>query len=170
MLRGSVATSPHDYFVARREDLTLERFFDDAVLLRWADMWAEPGRALARRGSSDLRVRYESMLDDPRVALRQLFERLQLPARAGILDDCVEGARFEVMSGGRRPGDMVATAKARRGVAGDWRNYFTRRDGELFEGRVGADLRRLGYADDAHWVDALPERLAWKPGQWRDAP
>lgn len=49
--------------------------------------------------------------------------------------------------------------EARRGISGDWKNYFTKRDGELFLDKTGDMLVQMGYEKDASRVDALPEKL-----------
>jgi hypothetical protein len=63
------------------------------------------------------------------------------------------------MTGGRSQGENAAGEHVRKGVSGDWRNWFTRRDGELFEAIAGEDLRRWGYASSPDWWRSLPETL-----------
>ena len=48
----------------------------------------------------------------------------------------------------------------RKGIVGDWKNYFTRRDGQLFQQIAGDQLCALGYVQDESWIDLLPEQLA----------
>ena len=157
--KDAQGTARHAYFVEGRENLVLKRFFDESVLTRWADYWVQPIRALAQQRASAWTVRYEDMLADQARVLSGFFARLGVDSDPAILRECVENARFEVMSGGRARGDLDATAKVRCGVAGDWRNYFTREDGELFQRLAGSELRRMGYEYDGAWVLDLPEEL-----------
>ena len=69
------------------------------------------------------------------------------------------------MSGGRQKGEAEPTAHVRKGIVGDWRNYFTKRDGELFHEIAGKTLIEMGYEQDSTWIDSLPEKLAPHEGQ-----
>jgi hypothetical protein len=119
----------------------------------------QPIRSLAEQRATAWTVRYEDMLADQARVLSGFFSRLGVGTDPAILRECVETARFEVMSGGRSRGDLDATAKVRRGVAGDWRNYFTREDGLLFQRLAGDELRRMGYESDDAWTLDLPDEL-----------
>jgi hypothetical protein len=73
-----------------------------------------------------------------------------------VVAACVDGASFERLSGGRRPGEENASSHFRKGVAGDWAAHF---DGEAlarFETEAGALLQELGYAGAAAPLGSLP--------------
>lgn len=53
--------------------------------------------------------------------------------------------RFEKLAGGRRPGREDAHSHFRKGVAGDWRQYFSPRVRDVFEERYGRVIRALQY-------------------------
>lgn len=57
---------------------------------------------------------------------------------------------------GRTAGQEDRTSFRRKGVAGDWKNHFSREAAELFEARCGSVLRRLGYEAPPGWTAALP--------------
>jgi len=70
-----------------------------------------------------------------------------------------EATRFKDVSG-RSEGDSSSpTAKARKGVAGDWKLHFTRRDGQLFHDIAGDTLIKLEYETDDSWISQLPDEL-----------
>ncbi|MFP4500594.1 MAG: sulfotransferase domain-containing protein [Candidatus Hydrogenedentota bacterium] len=150
----------YEVFVKKEADITLERFFDDDDLTQWADEWAGPIRAFQNAGGAPITIRYEAMKMDQAGTLRQVFDYLQLPADSAIVARCVEESSFKKMSAGREAGQSVSTAKARKGIAGDWKNYFTRQDGARFHECAGDCLIAMGYVTDASWVDELPESLA----------
>jgi hypothetical protein len=75
-----------------------------------------------------------------------------------VIEQCVESSTFEKMSG-RPPGQEEPTAKARKGIVGDWRNYFTLIDGELFDAFAGEQLKKMGYEPDGEWIKSLPAKL-----------
>ena len=71
----------------------------------------------------------------------------------------IETTRFKSVTG-RSAGDASApTAKARKGVAGDWKSHFTRRDGQLFHDIAGEALIKMKYETDDSWIARLPEDL-----------
>ena len=62
---------------------------------------------------------------------------------------------------GRSAGDNASpTAKARKGIAGDWKNFFTQSDAELFLNIAGKQLVEAGYEANNDWAQCLPEQLA----------
>jgi len=102
-------------------------------------------------------VRYEDLLEDAVSTLARA-----LPTHTGrevdldALRITVEKFSFERQAG-RKRGVEVPGAVLRKGVAGDWRNHFTRAAGAAFHARCGATLVNLGYERDGGWVDALPD-------------
>lgn len=60
---------------------------------------------------------------------------------------------------GRPPGTMLAGSATRNGVQGDWKNYFTRRDGEIFLEITGTLLSEIGYERNTEWIENLPKQL-----------
>ncbi len=130
------------------------RFFDDDTVESWASLWAECTDAASRANTS---VRFESMLADQHAELARIFEAIGVRADHDVLDLCVSAGSFE-RAAGRPRGTHVATAHTRKGISGDWRRVFTRRDGEIFDEHAGAWLESMGYADRSWWR-ALPETL-----------
>ena len=58
------------------------------------------------------------------------------------------------MSGGRTAGQQDVGSGRRKGQAGDWKNYFTPRDRELFAATAQPALERFGYETDDGWSRA----------------
>ena len=139
--------------------MRLERFFDDAFIDRWAAYWKQPIAAIDALDESILTIRYEEMKEDQGQVIARLCRRLGVDDAPHLVQACVESARFEKLTLGRTPGQSIPTAKARKGTVGDWKNYFTQRDGELFQDRAGVYLTQLGYENDDDWPRHLPETL-----------
>jgi hypothetical protein len=99
------------------------------------------------------------MVRDQRRVLADVFEHLGVDSTFGAVDVCVKASSFRSMSRGRKRGQEDPSAMVRKGTPGDWRTYFTRRDGEMFDRTAGDLLVRLGYETDASWVDGLPATL-----------
>ena len=58
--------------------------------------------------------------------------------------------RFEKLAG-RKKGEENKKEHYRKGVAGDWKNYFDARMTREFKDRFGAGLVKLGYETDLDW-------------------
>lgn len=54
---------------------------------------------------------------------------------------------------GRDPGGGDRTQHTRKGIVGDWKNFFTREAAERFNELAGDTLVKLGYEEDKDWVD-----------------
>lgn len=152
------ATSPrHRLFAQGQSGMRLERFFDDQTLAEWARLWMETIQT-GRERKIDGHVTYEQMQTDHPSALQQLFSILGVDEGLAIANQCAEASTFQAMTG-RESGAEQPLAKARKGIVGDWKNYFTRRDGQLFWEIAGEAMQYAGYERDDRWVRALPETL-----------
>lgn len=100
-------------------------------------------------------VRYEDLLSDPAAQLRRVSHALtgQAPNEAE-LQRVVEKYSFKALTG-RKSGEEKANAFLRKGIAGDWRNVFSREAAEKFNRHAGAQLIRLGYEADDRWVSSV---------------
>ena len=137
--------------------IQLACFFETEEIERWAVEWCEPLQHIQRHAG--LTTSYEQMKQDQGGELRRAFWYLGVPDDNVIIEKCVQASSFQQMSGGRNPGEGVATAKVRKGIVGDWKNYFTRQDGELFHRLAGKYLIEFGYEKDENWYKKLPETL-----------
>lgn len=155
LLKDAEGTPRHDFFVHPRSGMRLTRFFDDAVIERWALNWMETLDAVPE---PDSLVRFEAMKSDLASQLRTLFRTFGVEDLQALADECAQQTTFRKMSG-REAGVADPLAKARKGIIGDWRNYFTREDGKRFEELAGRGLVALGYERDGRWVEDLPEEL-----------
>lgn len=82
-----------------------------------------------------------------RTRLRQRLPRIP----AWLLLRTVWEHRYEVKSGGRAQGEESAESHYRKGVAGDWRNYFTEEHRAFFKERYPGLVVKLGYETSADW-------------------
>ena len=157
---GSTDTPRHAFFMEHVPGMELTRFFDDATIEQWATDWRDTIEIFQRK-APDLQIRYEALLTGQGRELQRIFETLDVTASKTLADHCAAATTFRQLTG-RETGDERPTEKARKGISGDWKNYFTRRDGELFQQIAGAELQALGYTSDGSWVNALPEHLSLK--------
>lgn len=81
--------------------------------------------------------------------------RRRMPATGEMVLGAVYAQRFEAKSGGRERGTEDRTSHYRKGISGDWANYFTRRHAEAFDTLFGELLVRLGYEDGSEWIERV---------------
>ena len=100
-------------------------------------------------------VKYEDFNRDAFVALRRLLLELEgLDADEELVDMAVQKYSFERQTK-RAKGQEDKTSDKRKGVVGDWRNYFTRPAAEYFHKKAGHLLLELGYEDDPNWFERI---------------
>lgn len=54
----------------------------------------------------------------------------------------------------RQAGEENINSFMRKGIVGDWKNYFTLESKELFAKYAGDELIKLGYEKDNSWVNS----------------
>jgi hypothetical protein len=124
---------------------------DDAWVRQACRDWAErirhdseAAQKLPREGTPVMVIRYEDLHSRFEEIRNGLYEFLGLnPADAAMPSEETKTL----------PGFQVENpaAKHRKGVVGDWRNYFDARLTRIFKEEAGAELVRLGYERNAEW-------------------
>jgi len=110
---------------------------------------AQDGPALF--GPNYTEVRYEDLLERPDQEVGRLAGFLGADTSEKAVQQAVGSASFEKLSKGRERGQEDTSSFYRKGVAGDWNNYFTERDKEIYKEEAGELLIRLGYERDLDW-------------------
>lgn len=102
--------------------------------------------------TSAIHVKYESLLDNTAGELGRIIEGMvKATPSTERLEEIVERHSFR-MTSGRPAGTEEKTSFLRKGIAGDWKNYFSREACEIFDHYAGNELIRLGYEVDREWV------------------
>lgn len=100
-------------------------------------------------------VRYEEFNRDAISALDAAVQKLSgRDVEEKVLAAAVYKYSFERQTG-RSRGDQEESAGKRKGVSGDWENYFSRETGKMFEEECGEMLRTLGYTTDSDWFKEI---------------
>jgi hypothetical protein len=133
-----------------------EEVFSEDEIRGHAQYWNERvGRAVedgpALLGSNYTEVRYEDLLERTPEETRRLLGFLGADTSRDVVEHCVNAASFEALSKGRQPGEEDVSSFYRKGVAGDWKNYFSERDKQIYKEIAGELLVRLGYEKDFDW-------------------
>jgi hypothetical protein len=91
-------------------------------------MWCAGERAVAAlkaMGTVPHTIRYEELFADPTAGTARLYDFLGLQWTPGLLAEAVRANSFEVVSGGRKPGEEDIRVHARQGLPGDWQRHMT---------------------------------------------
>ena len=162
--------------VSRRAARTYERLFgkgfdpEDAVglLPRFIEHeFANPGRGTRLNWRDHVEgwaradpgavthLSYEDLRRDCAGTLGRALEALTgEPIDAWGLETAVEKMSMKRQTG-RDPGQEDGRQHIRKGIIGDWRNYFSREAAEIFDHLAGETLVRLGYEPDRGWVGSV---------------
>jgi lipopolysaccharide transport system ATP-binding protein len=97
-----------------------------------------------------LLLRYEDILDNEYTFFEQLIDYSHISVSRERLHDIIRYNLFEVATG-RKRGVEDINAHLRKGIAGDWRNYFTDGLKNEFKKRFGDILITTGYEKDLNW-------------------
>jgi hypothetical protein len=101
---------------------------------------------LAASANSEVQIfHYEDLARDNRAFLRKLLDYLQVPLPSGAFDALYNRHNFSRLARGREQGKQDIHSHYRKGVAGDWRNYFDEEVTRHFRRVTGGTLERLGY-------------------------
>src|SRR5215204_3274754 len=133
-----------------------EGMFAEKTLRKAAQNWSlRVGQAIehgpALFGDCYTEVRYEDLLVRPNEEVQRLLGFLGVDTDERVVERCVSSASFEKLSRGRERGQEDPSSFYRKGVAGDWRNYFSEEDRRVFKEEAGELLIRLGYEEDLDW-------------------
>jgi hypothetical protein len=98
-----------------------------------------------------LEMRFEELIQDEFKFFKKAFDFIGLPLSASELKYLITVWTFESMSDGRSRGKEDQTHHYRKGISGDWKNYFEDVHKEYFKATWGDALIRLGYEKDKNW-------------------
>jgi hypothetical protein len=84
-------------------------------------------------------------------ALKRLGLRSSFVLTVDVLRYIVERHSFRRKSGGRKKGEENRSHHYRKGVPGDWVNYFDDKLKQSFKDRYGDLVVQLGYENDYDW-------------------
>ena len=95
-------------------------------------------------------IRYEDLIRDEKHEFNSLLSYLEINEDPDMLNRIIENNSFKSVSG-RNPGDEDVSKHQRKGISGDWENYFSPRVKDYFKENLGQELIDTGYEDDLNW-------------------
>ena len=108
-------------------------------------------------------IRYEDCLKDAGKQLIKIMRHLDKTIDFVLINDTVSKTSFKSITKekygvSRVAGDADNSNFHRKGVAGDWENYFSRESCELFNKLEGRILVELGYEHDENWISGFLDK------------
>lgn len=102
-------------------------------------------------------LKYGSLLDDTIGEMSKIIEYLGWALDRDRLNKVVDFHNFENVTKrlygvARKPGEQDVGKFQRKGVVGDWKNYFNAHSCELIQQYEGDTLQRAGFESDPGWV------------------
>lgn len=96
-------------------------------------------------------IKYEDLKENSLIVLQLLFNKLNAKSSLTTINKIIRNTTFEVMSGGRSPGDENVNHHKRKGIIGDWKNHLGEREKDVFKKNCGNELIDFGYERDDNW-------------------
>jgi len=95
-------------------------------------------------------VRYEDLVEDEHGVFDEIIDYCEIDINRQYLHTMIANNSFEKATG-RKPGQEDISAHLRKGIVGDWRNYFTDTVKSEFKQYYGKLLIDTGYEKDLNW-------------------
>ncbi|MEE8574633.1 MAG: sulfotransferase domain-containing protein [Thermodesulfobacteriota bacterium] len=96
--------------------------------------------------------KYEDLIGpESGVFFKEIFTHCKIDLPDDELSGLTDRYSFEKMSGGRRPGEEDREKHLRKGISGDWKNYFSESVKDEFKEKTTDLLITLGYERDMNW-------------------
>jgi hypothetical protein len=120
------------------------------ILRNWLPINAKIGSSWFKSGEPW--IRYEDLLENDLQILDETIRKKCVPELdEKSFAEAVCSCRFENLSEGRKRGEENIAAHTRKGLAGDWRNYFTPKIKKEFKRRYADLLILSGYEKNDDW-------------------
>ena len=97
-----------------------------------------------------LNIKYEELSQNPEKTMTSAIHWLGEKDDQKLIANTIKKYQFQNQSG-RKKGDANPGAFLRKGIIGDWRNYFNEESAEVFNFYAGDALIRAGYEKDKQW-------------------
>jgi hypothetical protein len=101
-------------------------------------------------GGSYLEIRYEDLVLDTPAVFGRVLGFLGANTNERVIERCLRSSSFERASS-RSQGEEDSGSFFRKGIVGDWRDVFTKRDREIYKELAGDRLVEFGYEKSFDW-------------------
>lgn len=111
--------------------------------------------------SNILEIKFENLIQAANQTILAIFEFLNLISEDPEKEEkkisflelhkIIDSKRFENMTAGRNPGEENVKSHFRKGISGDWQNFFNKKHKEYFKLKYNNLLLKLKYEKDKNW-------------------
>ncbi len=114
--------------------------------------WADSVKSFKNNKSVQI-IQYENLLTDPNQELKKAIAFLTSSNtfEENKLERVIDEYSFQNQTK-RKPGTGDKNQFIRKGISGDWKNYFNKDSAEIFDKYWGQELIDMGYEEDRNWV------------------
>lgn len=129
------------------------RYFINAVSKKHRPLYASMSSWLKSEEDPNVIIcKYEDLIDKNQGdSFRNIFNHCGLDLQENQLITLLDKYSFEKLSKGRKQGSEDPKSHFRKGISGDWKNYFTQQHKQLFKDLAGKLLIDLEYEKDNNW-------------------
>ena len=96
-------------------------------------------------------IKYEDFFTKPYETMKNIITENDLSISDEHLKKIISEFSFSKFSNGRKQGEEDKTSHFRKGIIGDYKNYYTELHKALSKKAIGQDLIALGYERDNNW-------------------
>jgi hypothetical protein len=121
----------------------------DSFLKKYAQDWVHHLKICLKKRELIL-ARYEELSASPESTLKNIFKGLDAEVQDTVIRDAVGLFSFEKMAK-RAKGCEDLNSFFRKGIVGDWKNYFNDQHKARFKSAAGEYLIDFGYEKDDKW-------------------
>jgi Sulfotransferase domain. len=121
----------------------IKKFHEEFEVSRIKINWSSHTESYLNTSGNIFIVKYEDMLDRPQEILETSLSWLGYVSTSN-LNQIIENYSFKSQTS-RKQGDEDRTAFLRKGIAGDWKNYFNQEAIDLVNSLYGSTMIKLEY-------------------------
>lgn len=120
------------------------------VMLNYIRIFDQIPKYVPGKFRNILDIRYEELLENSFYIFNKMFKFLDLALTDEEVQFLTDEYSFKNITM-RLPGNENKNSHYRKGVSGDWKNYFTLDIKKKFKKKYGEELILLGYEKDMEW-------------------
>ena len=141
-----------DSWMKKRRNILKDKSIKDGLLhmMNAIGFIASANIQQSWHSDTEVIVRYEDLIDDEYSAFAQIFRHCELNVTKKRLYNAIKENSFERLAG-RKRGEEELSSHHRKGIAGDWKNYFDEDLKEVFKQHFGKVLIETGYETNNQW-------------------
>jgi hypothetical protein len=103
-------------------------------------------------------LRYEDFFFNPHETILNALSKVNVEIDSVHLENTLKEFSFAKFSGGRKRGEEDKSSHFRKGIVGDYKNFYTPIHTAICKKQIGESLIKLGYETDLEW-GIIPQEI-----------